>query len=134
MEYASNVDWRTVAPASNLDAVGTWITIQVNDASVLIVETEDGPRAFHNVCQHRGRPIKDTKSGRCETLVCPLHGWVYRLNGKLMSAPRRNAFAEVIDEITLAEIPCRVENGDLQVRTISEGAFVADGSDHPSNL
>ncbi len=59
------------------------------------VETAGGPvllvrdgslGAFANTCRHRGARLV-SGCGVSSSLVCPLHGWRYRLDGSLKSAP-----------------------------------------------
>jgi choline monooxygenase len=42
-------------------------------------------RAFSNSCRHRGSAIADGE-GNCRAFACPYHGWVYGLDGSLLSA------------------------------------------------
>src|SRR5262249_15658276 len=42
-------------------------------------------RAFSNSCRHRGSAIAEGE-GNCRALACPYHGWVYGLDGALLSA------------------------------------------------
>jgi choline monooxygenase len=44
-------------------------------------------RGFHNVCRHRGARLLTDGAGRCETLRCPYHNWVYDQRGSLLHAP-----------------------------------------------
>jgi glycine betaine catabolism A len=58
--------------------------------SVLVVRDSDGTlRAFHNVCRHRGHELLPAGgSARTHAVRCPYHGWTYRLDGTLRTAPR----------------------------------------------
>ncbi len=45
-------------------------------------------RAFANVCRHRGHELlPDGGTAIRPAVVCPYHGWAYRLDGKLATAP-----------------------------------------------
>ena len=62
--------------------------------SVVIARQEDGSiQAWHNVCQHRGARLVDA-AGHCSSgrFVCPWHGFIYDLSGKLRFAPLRSSF------------------------------------------
>jgi glycine betaine catabolism A len=64
----------------------------VGDISVLVTVADGGPRAFANVCRHRGHEllgVDETADGRA--IVCPYHGWGYRLDGALAVAPQMGA-------------------------------------------
>src|SRR5579885_1752421 len=43
-------------------------------------------RAFANTCRHRGSRLLEG-SGNRRAIVCPYHGWGYRLDGSLAGAP-----------------------------------------------
>ena len=68
---------------------------EVPEGGYRAVETAGGPillvrdgalRAFANTCRHRGARLA-AGSGRALRIVCPYHGWSYRLDGSLASAP-----------------------------------------------
>ncbi len=64
---------------------GGWRAVDTAAGPVLLVR--DGAlRAFANTCRHRGARLAQG-SGRGDSIVCPLHGWRYRLDGSLASAP-----------------------------------------------
>lgn len=78
---------------------GTWTCIgrrpskgqqayAVGDLSILVTQVDDEVRAFGNTCSHRGHELLaiDASADR-PTLVCPYHGWAYRLDGSLRNAP-----------------------------------------------
>ena len=53
-----------------------------------MVAGEDGaPRAFHNVCRHRGARLLDEPEGRVRRLQCPYHAWSYGFDGVLRNPP-----------------------------------------------
>ena len=53
--------------------------------SVVVIGGEDGrPRAFLNVCRHRGARVVTEPEGRVKRrLRCPYHAWSYGLDGSL---------------------------------------------------
>jgi phenylpropionate dioxygenase-like ring-hydroxylating dioxygenase large terminal subunit len=89
--------WLQVGRASELVNVGDYITYEVLDDSIVIVRAaSDELRAYHNVCQHRGRRLIDcaerekhargralpVTDGGPPQLTCRYHGWRYGLDGK----------------------------------------------------
>jgi choline monooxygenase len=54
---------------------------------VVVVRTEAGVRAFHNVCRHRGMQLVGEKQKHRPRLVCRYHSWTYELDGKLAMTP-----------------------------------------------
>jgi Rieske 2Fe-2S family protein len=78
---------------------GTWTCIgrrpaagqqayAVGDISVLVTQADGRVRAFGNTCSHRGHELLqvDEVANR-SVLVCPYHGWAYRLDGSVHTAP-----------------------------------------------
>jgi Rieske 2Fe-2S family protein len=84
--------------------------VQVGLSSIVLTRDRAGIlRAFFNICRHRGHellPVGATAEG--ELIECPYHGWTYRADGSVKSAPRlgyRPGFA--VKEHGL--VPVRVE-------------------------
>jgi phenylpropionate dioxygenase-like ring-hydroxylating dioxygenase large terminal subunit len=82
--------WQMAGRVEELPKVGSFITYEIGDDSILIVRSEDDTlKAFHNVCPHRGRRLIDTPcgggTGACGTrkrFVCGFHGWTFDLEGR----------------------------------------------------
>src|ERR687894_957882 len=56
--------WQQVGRVEELPEVGSYLTYDILDDSILVVRT--GPNEFkahHNVCMHRGRRLVDTADG-----------------------------------------------------------------------
>lgn len=80
-------DWFCVGHESELRDVGDYYTIQVGPDPLIIIKGRGGEvHALSNVCQHRGMLIVQGR-GNTRRLTCPLHSWVYSLEGQLTSAP-----------------------------------------------
>ncbi|PKV84545.1 aromatic ring-hydroxylating dioxygenase subunit alpha [Streptomyces sp. TLI_146] len=81
--------WFCAVRAADLDRPGAFRTVQVGRENVLVVRTREGaPRAFLNVCRHRGARVCAEESGTVRrTLQCPYHAWTYDLEGRLVAAP-----------------------------------------------
>ncbi|MDB5872532.1 MAG: hypothetical protein JWQ07_1974 [Ramlibacter sp.] len=86
-------------------------------------------RAFLNVCRHRGmRLVEDT--GRAQpkaSVVCPYHGWTYKLDGGL----RHMLHAEAFDPCPagardLVALPCAERHGLVWVVPSAEGSIDLD--------
>jgi choline monooxygenase len=86
--------WLRVGPSSDLPNPKDYIIWEELRQSVVIARQEDGSLlAWHNVCQHRGARLVEA-SGHCATgrFVCPWHGFIYDLSGKLRFAPLKQEF------------------------------------------
>src|SRR5262245_28492330 len=58
------------------------------DSVILLRDSAQGVRAFHNVCRHRGTRLCESPSGTLpKTIQCPYHAWTYALDGTLLGAP-----------------------------------------------
>src|SRR5689334_5924853 len=61
--------------------------VTLGDVGVLVTFAGDAARAFANVCRHRGHELlPDGGTAERSAVVCPYHGWVYRLDGALTTA------------------------------------------------
>ena len=59
------------------------------------VRGHDGrARVFRNACRHRGMSVVEGQ-GCSHALVCPYHGWTYRLDGSLAHVPHADGFPDL---------------------------------------
>jgi Rieske 2Fe-2S family protein len=101
--------WICVGHASRVSAPGDYVMREVGADSVVVMAGEDGrPRAFLNVCRHRGaRLLSDSEGTVRRRLVCPYHAWSYGLDGELVGA-RHMEGVEDFDTSCWGLIPVRV--------------------------
>ncbi|MDT5190081.1 MAG: hypothetical protein QOI28_2332, partial [Mycobacterium sp.] len=57
-------------------------------------DTDRRARVFRNACRHRGMALVDGQ-GCSHALVCPYHGWTYRLDGSLAHVPHAEGFPDL---------------------------------------
>jgi phenylpropionate dioxygenase-like ring-hydroxylating dioxygenase large terminal subunit len=96
LKYVLRRSWQYVGDAAQLAEPGTVKVTTVAGLDILIVRAETGElNAFHNVCPHRASPL-ESQAGICQRqhLVCPYHGWVYSLDGKLLGTPVQKRFPD----------------------------------------
>jgi choline monooxygenase len=115
-QYAREVEqifhkvWLRALPVQDVANPKDYVIWEELGQSVVIARQEDGSLlAWHNVCQHRGARLV-AESGNCASgrFVCPWHGFIYDLSGKLRLAPLRKSF----DESCLTDLrtpPVRVD-------------------------
>jgi glycine betaine catabolism A len=108
--------WVCVGHISSVDEPGKFVMRELGPDSVVVIGAEDGrPRAFLNVCRHRGaRIISETDGKVRKRLRCPYHAWSYGLDGSLKAAPH-------MDEIEDFEFSCW---GLIPVRLAVRGGLV----------
>ena len=76
--------WQVVAPLSAFADKGDYVAVDIAGTKIFVIRDESGSlRAFRNLCRHRGAALLTEGAGRCRSIRCPYHNWVYRLDGSL---------------------------------------------------
>ncbi|WP_231568347.1 aromatic ring-hydroxylating oxygenase subunit alpha [Novosphingobium malaysiense] len=112
--------WQMACRLEQIPEVGDWVEYSNVGKSVIVVRTEDGIKAWHNACRHRGVPFAGgtpvscshaSAHGNCakKGFVCPFHGWRWNMDGENTLVYAKHIFSErqLDDDINL--LPCRVE-------------------------
>jgi len=110
--------WICAGHVSSVREPGAFISREVGDNAFIVVGSEDGsPRAFHNVCRHRGARLIEEPEGRLRRrLQCPYHAWSYDFAGNLRAAPHMDEIEDFDFRcFGLVEIPCRIAGGLVMV-------------------
>jgi Rieske 2Fe-2S family protein len=104
--------WTCVGRRDELFAGGvTQRAVVAGDVGVLLTVAGEELRGFGNVCRHRGHELlPDGGTARRGAVVCPYHGWSYRLDGGLAAAPRMPTVLVASDH-GLAEVPVAAWQG-----------------------
>lgn len=115
-ELVFKKSWLQVAREEDLPNKGDYsvIEIEVWNTEIILVRGEDESiRAFHNICLHRGNKLAHCRGpGRTKSFVCGFHGWVYGLNGSLVSVPdEENFFLKEKAKIGLKQCAVGTWNG-----------------------
>jgi nitrite reductase/ring-hydroxylating ferredoxin subunit len=80
--------WLFACREDDLREVGDYKVFEVGTLSLLIVQAEQGLRAYVNACLHRGTKLKSAGSdGWMSEIRCPFHGWAWALDGHLQRIP-----------------------------------------------
>jgi phenylpropionate dioxygenase-like ring-hydroxylating dioxygenase large terminal subunit len=97
--------WLMACREEDIPEVGDLITFDITRFSILVVRSgRDTIKAFHNICLHRGRRLKDG-CGRSQLLRCAFHGFAWQLDGSLAEVPCSWDFPHVTaEEFDLAEV------------------------------
>jgi Rieske 2Fe-2S family protein len=78
--------WIFAGHACQIPVAGDYFTLEVDTDSIIVLRDDAGaPRAFHNVCRHRGTRLCRESSGHLNRIVCPYHQWTYGRSGELLS-------------------------------------------------
>jgi phenylpropionate dioxygenase-like ring-hydroxylating dioxygenase large terminal subunit len=102
--------WICAGHHSAVAEPGAFVMREVGADSFVVVGGEDGrPRAFHNVCRHRGARLVEESEGQVRRRIrCPYHAWSYGLDGRLEAAPMTEGL-EDFDRSCHGLAPIRVE-------------------------
>lgn len=86
-------NWICAGRTESLADAGEYFLRELAGESILVVGGGGGnPRAFYNVCRHRGTRLCTADEGRFPGRIqCPYHGWSYDLDGRLVGAPQMDA-------------------------------------------
>jgi len=100
--------WQWVCHVERLAEPGSYVAASVAELPVCVVRDRDGSlRAFYNVCKHRAHELL-SGSGTTGSIVCPYHGWVYGLDGRLRGARRADRM-DAFDKTQVCLDPVGVE-------------------------
>ncbi|MGE0830984.1 MAG: aromatic ring-hydroxylating dioxygenase subunit alpha, partial [Hyphomonadaceae bacterium] len=101
------------AHSSQIPNPGDYLTLQLNKSSVLLTRTADGsPRAFLNICRHRGAKLVKEQTGSRRLFTCPYHGWSYSNDGALRAITFPDTFgATPCAERNLVQLPVEERHG-----------------------
>jgi phenylpropionate dioxygenase-like ring-hydroxylating dioxygenase large terminal subunit len=76
--------WQIACRLEEISKVGDFAVYDIFDDSILVVRTgDDEIKAWFNVCQHRGRQLKEGCGNTGGMIQCPFHGWRWNLDGSL---------------------------------------------------
>jgi len=99
-----------VGLSCELPEVSSFLSLTVIDTPILVTRTNEGLKAFLNVCRHRGAMVApENCSGRQTRFACPYHGWTYDNKGALLGVANSTTFGPVdlsthgLTEIAVAE-------------------------------
>lgn len=105
--------WQMACRLEEIPEVGDYVEYRILDKSVIVVNTKNGVKAFHNACRHRGvQLVRDGEHGNCKQrgFICPFHGWRWDAEGQNTFVFGKQIFSEsVLDQVKLNLVPCRAE-------------------------
>ncbi len=67
-------------------AVNNYLVLDQDQEARVLIKNKNGIECLGNTCRHRQATIL-SGSGTTQNIVCPLHGWTYDCEGKLLGAP-----------------------------------------------
>jgi phenylpropionate dioxygenase-like ring-hydroxylating dioxygenase large terminal subunit len=128
--------WLNVGRVEQLPRTGSYFTkeIAVANASIIVVKGKDGaPRAFHNICRHRGNKLvwndfpNEETSGTCRQFTCKYHAWRYSLEGELTFVQQEEEFFNLDKkDFGLKSVRCEVWEGFIFINLDSDAGPLTD--------
>jgi phenylpropionate dioxygenase-like ring-hydroxylating dioxygenase large terminal subunit len=109
--------WLQVGRVEQLARKGSYFTRELDAArtSVIVVrDSDDEVRAFHNICRHRGNKLVwqdfpgEEVSGTTRQFTCKYHGWRYGLDGACTFVQQEKEFFD-LDKANFGLVPVRAE-------------------------
>ena len=97
--------WQIACRLEEIPNPGDFVTYDIGDDSILILRTDASTiKAHFNVCQHRGRQLKEGCGNTGDMIKCPFHGWRWNLDGSLQRVKARQNWdgCPGFDDATLA--------------------------------
>ena len=118
--------WQMACREEDIPEVGDHLTYDIAGVSIIVVRSEPNTiRAYHNVCLHRGRLLKE-KPGRDVELRCSFHGFAWNLDGSLKHVPCKWDFPQVDDEWKLRDVQVGSWGGFVFINLDPNAAPLAD--------
>ncbi len=111
--------WQIVCHVNDIPRTGDYHTLDFMGESIVVVRAADRAiNGYFNVCRHRAARLVDGSSGHCAgRLVCPYHAWAYDFNGRLVTLPNRQEFADFsLDQYGLKPVDTEVFQGFVFMR------------------
>jgi phenylpropionate dioxygenase-like ring-hydroxylating dioxygenase large terminal subunit len=105
--------WLIAGVTADLPEIGDYFLFNIREESIIVTRTEDGIRAFYNVCTHRGSRLLFEERGNKKVFVCPFHSWSFHNNGELRRITDEETFQPevVAHRPGLTPVACDVHAG-----------------------
>ena len=103
--------WQMACRLEEIPEIGDYVEYSIFEKSVIIVNTKNGVKAFHNACRHRGVRLANGP-GNCGKagFICPFHGWRWNMEGENTFVFGKQIFSEeLLDKAEINLRPCRID-------------------------
>jgi Rieske 2Fe-2S family protein len=107
--------WIYAGRTEQIREPGEYFLRDVCGESIIVTRDNDGqPRAFYNVCRHRGTRMCTAAEGKLAGRIqCPYHGWTYALDGCLIGAPQMDPAEFSRQDYPLHAVQCGIWDGHI---------------------
>lgn len=128
--------WLNVGRIEKLPRKGSYFTKELASAGtslVIVKDSNNEVRAFHNMCRHRGNKLVwndfpgEEVSGSCRQFTCKYHAWRYSLEGELTFVQQEGEFFDLDkSRYGLVGVRCEVWEGFIFVNLDPNAAPLVD--------
>ncbi|MCX7383126.1 MAG: aromatic ring-hydroxylating dioxygenase subunit alpha [Alphaproteobacteria bacterium] len=96
MKHVFGNAWVYVGHASQIPAMGDFITTTIGVTPVVMVRRGDGGiSVLYNRCPHKGTRVANELCGNAGRFFrCPYHAWSFRLDGSIAAIPMPDGYAQ----------------------------------------
>ena len=84
--------WLIAGVVADLPNLDDHFLFNIGKESIIVTRTEEGLRAFYNVCSHRGSRLVSAERGNKKVFVCSFHNWSFKNNGELQRITDEETF------------------------------------------
>jgi Rieske 2Fe-2S family protein len=115
MERFFRGTWICAGRTEQVSRPGQFFVRDVLGEPIIVTRSQDGVRAFYNVCRHRGTRLCTEANGAFPgSIQCPYHAWTYDLDGRLIGAPHMDEVPHFHKEdYPLHGVHCEVWDGHV---------------------
>jgi phenylpropionate dioxygenase-like ring-hydroxylating dioxygenase large terminal subunit len=105
--------WLIAGVTADIPDIGDFFIFDVGEESIIVTRTDEGIKAFYNVCSHRGSKLVWEERGNKKVFVCPFHNWSFHNNGELRRITDEETFQPevVAHRPGLTELHCASQAG-----------------------
>lgn len=126
--------WQMACREEEIPEVGDHLVYEIGRYSIIVVRTQEGVRAHHNVCRHRGRRLCE-RAGHAASFICPFHGFSWHLDGSLRSITSEWDFPQIDrGNFRLSPVRCDTWGGwvfvNMDLEAESLAGYLGDLPEH----
>ncbi len=119
--------WIIACHESEIPAAYDYRTFQhPGGKNLIVVRGEDGePRAFYNVCPHRGNVLVHDPAGNARALTCIFHAWTFDVHGRCTGIARgKEGYQDRLQraDLGLRRVRAAVGSGGFVWVNVDDGA------------
>jgi phenylpropionate dioxygenase-like ring-hydroxylating dioxygenase large terminal subunit len=90
--------WQMACREEHIPNVGDHVVYEIAGRSYIVVRSAPTTiQAFHNVCRHRGRLLREAGGDRASEFRCSFHGFAWEIDGSLKHVPCAWDFPQIED-------------------------------------